>query len=295
MKACDFAILPVVTALLMVAVCAAQGGEYTKEMEVVQTDWAAWLKGRPMIAVRYGSAAIDRDGFAADFADPGAIDLQLGYTNVRSFRQHETLVKVGANWLSLANSSTDTSIEESQEPELESDTWRFGLGHSSGCGYKLGSKDGMILPYHSWSAGWSIFDVDDAGAAALTEDDSNAIRFFDEETRFGTTWEGGLRIAPVRMVALDAGYEQAIVFPRTKVGYWLISTLIEELALGAIDAFINSIADTSPRSAPVMNFLLKSGMEIGLHELRREKMNWPLDTAPPLTYETLRAGLRVTF
>ena len=73
------------------------------------------------------------------------------------------------------------------------------------------------------------------------------------------------------------------------------NVVLEEIAMGAIQEFADSIANSSPKSAPVVSFLLKSGLEYGLYELRQEKMNWPFDTAAPLTYETFKFGICVTF
>lgn len=295
MKSCAFVVLPLVGMLMMTAVCAAEDGEYTKEIELVETDWADWLKGHPTIAMRYGFSAVDRDGFTADFGNPGSLDLQLGYTNVGMYKHYEDLLKVKANWISFANISTDLAVEEPTASELESKAWRFAFGHSEGSGYVAGSRGGMILPYHSWSMGWSVSKIDDPGTTTLSDLNKSLIKPFDDDTRFGTSWEGGLRIAPTKRLAFEAGYEQAIVFPHTKFWYWAMSSMLEEIAMGAIDEFIDSIADTSPKSAPVVSFLLKSGLEYGIYELRQEKMNWPFDTAPPLAYDTLKLGVCVTF
>lgn len=295
MKRCAFVVMPLVGMLMVAAACAAEGGEYTKEIELVETDWADWLKGRPTIAMRYGFAETDRDGFTADFGKSGALDLQLGYTNIRPFRGYDHLVKVGANWISFANFSTDIASEKPSASELESKAWRFAFGHSEGSGYSLGSHEGMILPYNSWSMGWSVSEIDEEDTATLSNKNKRAIKPFDNDTRFGTSWEGGLRIAPARILAFEAGYEQGIVFPRTKFWFWAMSTILEEVAMGAIDEFIDSIADTSPRSAPVVGFLLKTGLDFGLYELRKDKMNWPFDTAPPMTYDTFKFGICVTF
>jgi hypothetical protein len=280
---------------MMAAACGAEDGEYRKEIGPVETNWADWLKGHPTITMRYGLSSVNRDGLTVDFGNPGAVDLQLGYTNVKWFREREDLVEVGANWISFASYSTDITNEEVGTADLESQAWRFGFGRSEGTGYSLGSRGGMVLPYHSWSMGWSVTEIDEADTETLSNKNKSLIKPFDDDTRFGTSWEGGLRIAPVGSLAFEAGYEQAIVLPRTKFWYWAMSTLLEEFAMGAIDEFVSSIADSSPRSAPVVSFLLKSGLEYGLYELRQEKMNWPFDTAPPLMYDTFKFGICVTF
>jgi hypothetical protein len=295
MKSFPFVVLPLLGMVIVTAVCGAEGSEYSKEIELVETEWADLFKGRPMIAMRYGLSAVDRDGFTADFGKPGALDLQLGYTNVRQFREYMDLVRMGALWVAFTNFSTDMATEEAGSSELESKAWRFAVGISEGAGYSLGSRGGMILPYHSWSMGWSVSEIDDMDTATLSNKNKRLIEPFDDDTRFGTSWEGGLRIVPVGMLAVEGGYEQAIVFPRTKFWYWAMSSVLEEIALGVVDEFVDSIADTSPKSAPIVGFLLKSGLEYGVYELRQEKMNWPFDTSPPLTRNTLKFGVCVTF
>ena len=62
-----------------------------------------------------------------------------------------------------------------------------------------------------------------------------------------------------------------------------------------LDQFIDEIGESSPYAVPVVNFFLKNGLSYAVYELRKDKMNWPFDSAPPLCIDSFKFGLTFVF
>ena len=252
------------------------------------------LERSPVIAVHYGFTSLDRDDLDASFGSHGALDIRLGYSVRKPLRWHDGLFERESGYVFMESNATDFAIEDVATDELESESWRFGICFPSGYGYDIGASDASLLLYHSNGLGWTIFDIK-SDPSLLSDEDKRLLDPFDGDTRFGTTWEGGIRIAPTKMLGFEAGYEGALVFPRTQVWYFALATAVEGFALQAVDGFVDAISATSPRAAPIVKFLLANGVSYGFHELRKTEMHWPIESAPPLTYDTFKFGICVTF
>ncbi|HSL88694.1 MAG TPA: hypothetical protein VK870_05295, partial [Ignavibacteriaceae bacterium] len=129
----------------------------------------------------------------------------------------------------------------------------------------------------------------------VPDPDADIINLYDESFRFGTSGEGGLRIQFIDNIAIEAGYERAIVFQRHLFWKWAGSTVIEGTAQGLLDTFINEVFKSSPAAGPIVNFLLKNALAYGIYELRQEKMNWPFSSEAPLTFDQFKVGVTFVF
>lgn len=253
------------------------------------------VENRPVIAVHYGLSSLDHDEVDPSFAPHGALDIRLGYSKRKPLRFHDGLFEREEGYVFLETQTIDVAIEDAAVDELETESWRFGACFPSGYGYDLGDSDASIFLYHSGGLGWSTMDLQSSWELLPEERDSHYVHQFDDETRFGTTWEAGVRIAPTKMLALETGYQGALVFPRTQFWYFAFGTAVEAFALEAVNGFVDAISETSPHAVPIVHFLLANGVSYGFHELRKEKMHWPIDSAAPLTYDTVKFGISFTF
>jgi hypothetical protein len=130
---------------------------------------------------------------------------------------------------------------------------------------------------------------------AQNDIDQNIFDLYYDTFRFGETSTAGLKIQFGSMVALNSGYEFSVVYSRHLFWYWLGSFAIEKGGMGLLDRFVDEILDGTPAAGPVLNWVLKNAYSYGFFLLRKENMNWPFSTAPPLTYETFKLGLSFTF
>ena len=127
------------------------------------------------------------------------------------------------------------------------------------------------------------------------KNDAETLDLFNNAFRFGTMMESGIRIQFIPLISVNAGYEREIVFPRHLFWKSAGSMAIEWAGIGAIDFFVSEVMDDSPAAGPIINFVLKSGLSYGLYQLRRDKMNWPFESAEPLTLDSWRFGITFTF
>ncbi len=246
--------------------------------------------GRPTLSFDYGISNISLKDFNESFAKPGMLELKLGYTHQSSDDVVGYILDYNFKYFYISNFSTDLSGGAINAGELKTDLWRFGFGRASGYGYKLGGA--AIIPYYSYSVDWSQLRMVDA---PLNANDLNTTNLFNESFRFGTSTEGGIRFQIIPHLALDAGYQRSIIFPRHLFWKWTGSALIEAAGQWGIDGFVNEVLDSSPYAVPVVSFVLKNALSYGIYELRKDEMNWPFESASPLMYNQFKLGVTFVF
>ena len=50
-----------------------------------------------------------------------------------------------------------------------------------------------------------------------------------------------------------------------------------------------------PAITPILYFLLKNGLSYYTYTLKQEEMNWPFETVAPLTLESLKFSVKISF
>jgi len=250
---------------------------------------------RPAISLQYGLANMSRTDIQSQFVDPALLELRLGYVKDRNAWETDYIIKHSYKFLYLSNESNKIAGKEADRAEIESDMWRFGVGWSSGYGYKLG-ENSAIIPYYSYTLNWSNIDFKYPDELTLVPDpDIEKLNLYDESFRFGTSSEGGVRVKLIENLMLDAGYERSIVFQRHLFWKWAGSALIEVAAQGLLDSFIKEVFKSSPAAGPVVNFLLKNALSYGIYELRQDEMNWPFGGEAPIAYDQFKFGVTLVF
>ncbi len=245
-------------------------------------------KGKPAISVNYGLSKINFKDFGPSFAKPNLLELKLGHTAEYPVEDEE-IVKYRFTDVFLSYISTELSNKNSSDG-LNTNLWRFGASWNSGYGYSFGCSS--VIFYNSGSAVWSRLDLKDFPS---NPQDKERLDRFNQTFRFGTSVEGGIRFKVIPLIAFNAGYERSIIFERHLFWKWAGSEVIYLGGMGALDAFIHEIKDSSPIAVPVVSFVLKSALSYGIYQLRQEKMNWPFNTAAPLAYDQFKFGVTFIF
>lgn len=248
-------------------------------------------KSKPTISLQYGLSQSQRDDLNASIVDPALFEIKLGYIKDRTAWGKDNIIKHNFRYLFLSNISNNISGNDGSTDNVGTETWRFGFGRSSGYGYKL-SESAAIIPYYTYTLNWSRVDFQND---VTNENDQRILDYYDESFRFGTSSEGGLRIQFIDNIAIEAGYERAIVFQRHLFWKWAGSAVIEGAAQGLLDTFINEVFKSSPAAGPIVNFVLKNALAYGIYELRRDKMNWPFSSEAPLTFDQFKVGVTFVF
>jgi hypothetical protein len=245
-------------------------------------------KGKPALSLSYGFSRIKLKDINTSFAKPNLLELKLGHAS-ESLADFDEITKYRFTNVFLSYVSTELSKNNAVDG-LRSSLWRFGGSFSSGYGYNFG--DQSIVLYNSGSFNWSKLDLKDFPTEAQEKE---RLDRFNNSFRFGTSVESGIRFKIIPLIAVEAGYERAIIFERHLFWKWFGSEVIYFAGQGVLDAFIHEIKDSSPIAAPVVSFVLKSALSYGMYELRQDKMNWPFASAAPLAYDQFKFGISFIF
>jgi hypothetical protein len=255
-----------------------------------------YLHRRPSISLLFGGSRLKRKDLSSTFAKPPVAKMRIGLTDewmVTNYWEDSVstgILKEDSSWLSLANISTEIG-NKSTSGDINTDAWRIGAGAEQGYGYPIGNAS-AIIPYNAMAFDWTRLRLN---SGTVITSDSSILQPFDGTFRFGTSVEGGIKFQIVSLLTADVAYERAVVFPAHLFWKWAGSTVIEIASQAVMDEFVNRVMDNSPGAVPVVNFLLKSGISYGVYELRKDKMNWPFNSTPPLTIDSFKAGLTFIF
>lgn len=254
-------------------------------------EWQAWLNKKPAISLDYGFSNVSRKDVEAPFADNNLLELKLGYTYKKVTKYADYIDKRTFNYIFLNRNSTELAGGSDVPSDIETNNWQFGVGWSGGYGYKIG-ENATVTPYYTSSLTWTNLNFADD---SLSPNDERIKQLYDESFRFGTSSEGGVRVQATSLIALEAGYERSIVFERHLFWKWAGSGIIELAANGLLDVFIKEVFKSSPAAGPIVFFVLKSALGYGIYELRRDKMNWPFPSTPPIAFDNVKFGVTFTF
>jgi len=264
-------------------------------------DWKS--KGKPFMEINYGIGEANHEKLKSDFADVGLLELKLGFASSSTFYDDD-IITFKEKYIFGSRFRADLKSSSIAIDEMRSDLWRFGFAWREGYAYKFNNIS--IMPYHACGFVWSRLDMIDSPAKiySLTNppityddavNDTDILNRFHQAYRFGSVNEGGIRLEIFSSLSLNVSYEGAVIFPRHMVWKHLGSFVIEEGSKRLLDDFIDEVGDSSPYAAPVVDFLLHNGLSYAFFTLRKDRMNWPFETEVPLTYETLKLGITVTF
>ena len=216
--------------------------------------------------------------------------MKLGKTYQHDYNEDSRILKYRMSFLFLDKVTSELAPDE--DNAIMSESWRWGIGRSTGYGYKMGSA--AIIPYNSNSFTWTRLDADES-LANLDAAVIPVIERYNNLYCFGNTTEAGIKIQIIPAVSVEPSFERTIVYERHLFWKWGGSMLIESVGQSLIDEFVEEIIDSSPYAGPAVNFLLKNAFSYGMYELRKEQMNWPFPSAPGLLYDQFKIGMTFVF
>lgn len=254
-------------------------------------DWEFNFSGfeHPSINLSYGLSKFSLKDLSTKVSDNGFAELRLGYTKEKKTFKSDYIIKHRFHYLAVSNLSYKLGLE-GKANQINSQMWRFGFGWENGYGYKFG--DASVILYNTWGMNWSQLTVEDSVVNLI---DREQIDFYKDSFRFGTLAAGGIKIRPIPLLEIEAGVERSAIYPR--VLFWKAagSLIVEAIGHGLVDSFVKNVLSSTPAAAPVVSFLLKNGLSFAVYELRKDKMNWPFDSASPLMVDTYRVGMTFMF
>jgi hypothetical protein len=242
------------------------------------------------VSLGVGFPNMSLEGFVGPFAPTNLLEARFGPQDVSTIVMGDGTLKYAEKSLSIGGVST--RLAESGDPgETETTLWRFMAGRRKGYGYRTGDV-AFIAPYQGNSV---FFDDFDAYDGPFTPADQQALAPFDDHTRVGTAFEGGIAFGISRSITLDAGYEQMAVYPHWVFWPALGSGLVQGIALGVADGISRQVSRVSPRAAPIVSFLLRNGISYVIFHQRKSEVNWPFGGGPGLIYDGFKVSFTFTY
>ncbi|MFM8280562.1 MAG: hypothetical protein ACKN9Y_03080 [Bacteroidota bacterium] len=287
------------TPLIAVFLCAqvfvfAQGGmiKNKKQQDSIDTS----IK-KPYLDVYYGKAQISREGMKGDISNADVYGIAIGLKKEKTHKQSDDIIILDKNGLNLSIGaakdiqSSDSTFQGIPLVNANAvDFWSLGAINGTGYGYKFGGSTLMLGVEDNGS--WTSFNPRTFENPFDTTD-NQYILDMDGGMRFGSAMTSSIECRVANTISITGGYTWNQVLPRHMFWYWLGSEVIEGLAGAVVDNVIENFAKVSPRSLPVMHFVLKSALLYGVKVLRTPKMNMPFDTVSPMniTYWNIGVGL----
>ena len=252
---------------------------------------------KPYLDVYYGNAQLSRQGMSGEISNTDIYGIAIGVKKEKEHKESDEVIIQDKNGISLTlGSAQDLQQSDSlyQGVSLTNtnalDFWSLGFINGMGYGYKWGSSTLMLTVEDNTS--WTSINPRTYSLMQGPADWQN-IMDFDGTMRLSSSMTSSLEFRVSNTVSLTGGYTWNQVMPRHLFWYWMGSEIIEGLAGNAVDRLIENFTEMSPKSQPVMHFVLKSAVLYGMKEMRRKYMNWPFETASPMniTYWNIGVGL----
>lgn len=250
-------------------------------------------ENRVTLDLVYGFSSIDLpDGFEG-LSISGTYDLELryGFTRINEELDVADRFYYASEYAMLANSSTFLKPYFWLSTGINVDSWRFGIAYKNGYGYRINNDRRLIL-YHSGILNWTSIDFEEI---PVRQDQRDFILHYDEQVKFGMSYEGGMIFGIYENLNMNVAFEQALVYPYHEFLKWSGSATIDLLFQRTIDFFGDDLLEEYPDLYPVFNFLIKNGYSYVVYRFRKDQMNWPFDSSPALTYDHFKLGFTVIF
>ena len=286
-----FTLFLMLTALLLVSIPAFS---QVDELDAVSRDDSELIiesgEYRSFLEVDYGTATPDLNGLDETFQTLGMLELKFGISSV-DILQFD-LVSLEQDYVFASYFYDNLGFSgDTDSGEINSELARFGFGNRTGYGY---GGSGLKLDLYNQNA----FDWTKLTPVDYDSMDQAAQDVFDRyggSYRFGGLTEAGLGVHLTPGLALTAGAEGAVIYPRTIFWPWLGSVAIYSTVQGALSYYSEQIVKASPSIGPVISFLLKTGVSWGYYYLLQDDMFWPFNYEAPVTVSSFKIGASITF
>ncbi|UCF65412.1 MAG: hypothetical protein JSW33_06165 [bacterium] len=259
--------------------------EWYKEVDV------PWRNSRPIVEFSYGYNMPKQKKFQQDFAKIGAMEIKLGYSRVDRYKKK--FLELDEDFLFGSYSTKDINDFSKNDTgdKVYTNYLRFGLASRDGYGYDLGSL--ALLPYNQTQ--FSFTRVKSERFASLSMEDHDILDRYEGSYRFGTATEGGMKLLISNSVGITASYEAAVINPRIVFFPWIGGAIVQNITVGIVSYFGKEIVNTGHWLGPIMYALLKNGAAYGVYLGMKDKQYWPFNSETPLTHETFKLSLSITF
>lgn len=248
---------------------------------------------KPFIYFESGQANYsNKDYQGINFGSNSPMTLVLGYYEDK-YMKNSTLYSSDTKDMFISYFSNNLMAINTNSSGYNTENWQFGINFGQGYGNELHKNFKIFFNYKSGFS-WTRFNLIDKRNIVDTGFVDKFERY-DEKFKFGSQFQSVGNIVLFDLVSLNASYQRMHVYPAHLFWYWSLSEIIEAAAQSLLDEFIDEIKKFSPELTPFFNILLKTGLSYGIYELRRNNMNWPIETEPPFVIENFKLGFGFNF
>jgi hypothetical protein len=253
-----------------------------------------WFKSRYMLELSYGIGYPNQIDFKNEFAPIGNWEMKIGRSEIDKYSKKN--VELSERYLFFSYLNSTIQSQEITESEIQTRSYRFGIGSTDGLGY-YGGSGFSVTPYVGQAFVWT--QLDDFSSSLKPEEgdttssDFNILNRYWGTYRFGDRVLYGIKTEISSKVQLDLYYETAVVYPRHLFWNWSGSFILAEAGYGLLSHFLDDYTEQQETFGPVINFVVKSLYLYGYYVLRESDMNWPFNTEAPLRYQILNFGVSV--
>lgn len=251
-----------------------------------------WRNSRPMVEFTYGYNIPKHKRFEGEFSKIGFTEIKLGYSRIQPF--HEKYQELNESFFLASYSSKDINEFDKDEniEKVGTKYIRFGMGNRDGYGYVI-SPSTFVFPYYQTH--FSFTKVTSTRPDSITFNDADILERYEGSYRFSNGFDGGLKLLVSKSVGVTASYEATVIYPRIVFWRWLAGGIVQNITVGIVSFFGKEIVDTGHWMGPLMYALLKNGASYAVFLGMKEKMNWPFKSETPLTNETFKLNVSITF
>jgi hypothetical protein len=251
------------------------------------------IQKKPFVELDFGvsNPFLNKNVFKSNFAKMSIFVVKLGYENLKVPKKSTLLQKSISYYLFIQNYNNNLPLSDNINNELNLNAWNVGLSVRKSYIYNMGRSIKLNL-YNTDGIGWTLLKFPDK---ASTIEDQASIDLYAKDLRFGNQTEAGLKFSLSDNIGINAGFERALVYPRFMFWFWAGSEIIYHIGNESINWFVKSVEKSSPEFAPIAYFLIQNAWSNAYYELRKDKMNWPFETVPPLMIESYKFGLSYRF
>ena len=262
------------------------------EKFIERINYSKKIQNSNLIAVSYGISNLDyphKDIFS-ELSNIFLLEIRYGFVRIDDDFRASNFAYLASETGYFANHSSHMTIKEFKDEGKTTDSWQFGFDFTNGYGYN--SKMGQSFFIHSGGLGWTVIDFENLGESIAEQ---RRYDVFDKKFKFGTDFESGLRHYFNKSISLDALYRHSIYFPEFSGWKFLGSYVTELLIQRTIDYYAEDFIPIFPNSFPIINWSAKTLVSYLLYELKRDQMNFPFESEPPINFYTYKIGVSLTF
>ncbi len=251
-----------------------------------------WIReAHPIVETSYGYGKPHQTKFDGNFEKIASLDIKLGYSRIKNYADYVVEMDEHYAFGSWFSKNLNMNDESDRDQKVQVDLIRFGFGSRLGYGYEF--SDIRILPYSQVQ--FSLTRLKSERPQNLSRNDVNILNRYEGSYRFSNAAEGGIRFEFFRSVAISGSYEVAVIYPRIVFFPWIGGIIIQNVLVGAVSHFAEDIVDRSSVMGPIMYALIHNGMAYVVYLGVKEKMNWPFNSETPMTHESFKVGITLSF